>query len=127
MTDFNPFKFSGRLGRLQYFGFAVIWAVILTVLFMAIGGSVDPETGAGGAGGGLFAILSMITYGIATISYAVRRFHDFDKSGWWVLLNLIPFVNFVVGLVLLFAPPSPSAQEENRYGYRTQYANQATA
>lgn len=119
MNDFNPFKFSGRIGRLQYFGFAVIWGIILTVLAWGVGGTIDPDTGAGGGGGIGFYTLALIVYGIATISYSVRRFHDFDKSGWWVLLTLVPFVNFIVGLVLLVAPPVPGARQANDYGFRT--------
>lgn len=37
MNTFNPFRFDGRIGRLQYFGFAVIWAIGLIVVAMAVG------------------------------------------------------------------------------------------
>jgi len=106
MENFNPFKFDGRIGRLQYFGFAVIWGVILFILF-AIGG--------GTRGGAALYFVGMVVYAIATVSYGIRRLHDFDKSGWWYLLGFVPFVNFVLGLILLLAPGTAGA---NTYGVR---------
>jgi uncharacterized membrane protein YhaH (DUF805 family) len=49
------------------------------------------------------------------ICLQVKRFHDFDCSGWYSLLALIPYVNFVVLLVLLFYPGTPGP---NRFGDR---------
>lgn len=117
MDKFNPFQFSGRIGRLQYFGFAVIWAIIFFVvsLFVGAGSSVDPVTEEVSAGGALTMLTFMVVFFIATLSYGVRRLHDFDKTGWWYLLAFVPFANFVMGLILLFAP---GTQGENRYGTR---------
>lgn len=115
MDKFNPFTFKGRLGRLQYFGFSIIMGIILAIAFAIAGVGVDPETGSMDSGGALVTFLGLIVLAIASLSYGVRRFHDFDKSGWWYLLALIPFVNLVVALILLFAPPTPGP---NRYGVR---------
>lgn len=114
MEDFNPFKFEGRIGRLQYFGFAVIWAVIFFVVSLVIGAGAGPS-GNVGAGAGFFSLGLIFVYAIATISYGVRRLQDFDKSGWWYLLMFVPIANLVMGLVLLFAPGTQGA---NRYGVR---------
>ncbi len=115
MGDFNPLKFDGRIGRLQYFGFGVIWTIIVFVLFLVLGGGAGAGdvASAGSAFGSLG--LSVATF-VATLSYGVRRLRDFDKSGWWYLLAFVPFVNFVFALILLFAPGTPGA---NRYGVRT--------
>ena len=111
---FNPFTFAGRIGRLQYFGFAVIWAVIVLVVasLSTTGAANSGQIGAGGASA--ISILTIV-YFIATLSYGVRRLHDFDKSGWWYLLTFIPFANIVMGLVLLLAPGSVGP---NGYGAR---------
>jgi len=106
MENFNPFTFGGRIGRLQYFGFGVIWGVILFLVF-AVGGGTRGGTG--------LYFVAMVVYAIATISYAVRRLHDFDKSGWWYLLGFVPFANVVLALVLLLAPGTAGA---NTYGVR---------
>jgi uncharacterized membrane protein YhaH (DUF805 family) len=115
MGDFNPFTFAGRLGRLQFFGFSVIWALSGAVVALVSG--IDFESSADPSLGGiLFALVFFLVALVASLSYAVRRFHDFDKSGWWVLLYLVPVVNFVMGLILLFAPGTPGP---NTYGVRS--------
>jgi uncharacterized membrane protein YhaH (DUF805 family) len=36
---------------------------------------------------------------VPTVSVAVRRLHDLDRSGWWLLLNFIPLVGAIVLLI----------------------------
>jgi len=110
MEDFNPFRFAGRIGRFRYFGYSVVWGLIIFVAAVFIA-TADPA-----GEGGLFtvgALLLNVTLLLATLSYGVRRLHDFDQSGWWYLLMLVPAVNIILGLVLLFAPGTPGP---NRYG-----------
>lgn len=114
MDKFNPFTFDGRIGRLQYFGFAVIWGLILFFVSVAIGLGTAPS-GEPGAGGTLASLGFLLVYFIATISYGVRRLQDFDKNGWWYLLAFIPGVNLVMALILLLAP---GTQGPNSYGTR---------
>ena len=45
---------------------------------------------------------------------AIRRLHDLNKSGWWVLVFLIPYVNFIFSLYVWFAPGTKGV---NRYGF----------
>lgn len=115
METFNPFRFDGRIGRLQYFGFAVIWGIGLTVVSMLFGLTAD-SSGNVAAGTGLLSLGLVVAYLIATVSYGVRRLHDFDKSGWWYLLAFVPLVNFIMGLILLFAPGTQGA---NQFGVRS--------
>ncbi|MEX2501196.1 MAG: DUF805 domain-containing protein [Trueperaceae bacterium] len=115
MEEFHPFRFEGRLGRLQYFGFGVIWGLIFFAVALAFGGDPAGATEPG-AGEALASLALLVTYAVAMVSYGVRRLHDFDKSGAWYLLMFVPFANVVMGLILLFAPGTPGA---NRYGTRT--------
>src|SRR5690606_37102973 len=121
MNTFNPFRFDGRIGRLQYFGFSVIWGVLLTVVAMALGFSAS-MSGLSAAGSASFWLLFLV-YVVATVSYGVRRLHDLDKSGWWYLLSFVPLANVVLGLILLFGPGTPGA---NRFGVRDEHAQAAT-
>lgn len=114
MDKFNPFKFEGRIGRLQYFGFGVIWGMVLTVIAMMVGAMADPY-GEVSVGGAFIVVILGFVYIVATLSYGVRRLHDFDKTGWWYLLSFVPGANLVMGLVLLLAPGTPGA---NTYGTR---------
>jgi uncharacterized membrane protein YhaH (DUF805 family) len=63
--------------------------------------------------GSLVSALVSIAIAIVCLGMSVRRYHDFDWSGWFVLLNLIPFVNLVMLAILLFKQGSPAA---NRFG-----------
>jgi uncharacterized membrane protein YhaH (DUF805 family) len=49
---------------------------------------------------------------IPTISATVRRLHDVDKSGWWILLGIIPLAN----LYLIYLLARKGNKEDNRYG-----------
>ncbi|MBW9112223.1 DUF805 domain-containing protein [Rhizobium cauense] len=82
--------FSGRAGRPEFWWFAlfnVIASLILAFLDKALFG---------------YEILGAI-YGLVVLlpglGVAVRRLHDIDRSGWWLLVGLIPLVGWIVLLV----------------------------
>lgn len=107
------FSCQGRLNRKPYFWRSLaLWLVctfvggILAVLFAPAGA--------------VFAVILLIS----SLMLSIRRLHDLNKTGWFVLLNFIPVVNFFWGLYLLFAKgtigpndygPDPLAAEENRF------------
>lgn len=113
---------SGRIGRMRYF----VYGTGLTALFylvMALVGVVAaiavPSLADGGAAGpgviglGLIGIASFIVILVMTWGYMVRRLNDINASGWLSLLMLVPIVNLVLGLVLLFKKGSEGG---NDYG-----------
>jgi uncharacterized membrane protein YhaH (DUF805 family) len=87
-VSLSEFLFSprGRLNRAKYWLFVVVSIAILAVL----GGIVAVAVGAGGAG---FPIVAAIILGIvyivlviAGIFVGIKRLHDRDRSGWWLLV-----------------------------------------
>lgn len=109
------FSFDGRVGRSVYWEFTV--AVI--VLFCLLAGVMVMTTDVNNpqAGGGLASILMGIA-GLLVIwpSLAVqaKRWHDVDKSAWWILIAFVPFVGGLIALVFNgFIPGTPGP---NRYG-----------
>lgn len=58
-------------------------------------------------------ILSMIVLGPANICVTVRRLHDVNRSGWFIWLNLIPYIG---SFILLYFLVQPSYNGENEYG-----------
>lgn len=82
MGNFNPFKFDGRIGRLQYFGFGIIWGILFLVVGLIVASGSD-SAGNPPAGGALMYLGLMLVFAVATLSYGTRRLHDFDKSGRW--------------------------------------------
>lgn len=61
----------------------------------------------------LLTLVVLAAMFIPSLAVQVRRFHDQDKSGWFVLLALIPFVG---GLVLLVFNCLEGTRGPNRYG-----------
>lgn len=106
------FDFSGRSRRKEYWMFflfvIIIELIIASLLFSQIPlnayGVMDWP--AEGIGAGAYALIAVaFLFGLATIipqiAVQVRRFHDQDKSGWFVLLNLIPYVGFLIVFVFM--------------------------
>ena len=59
---------------------------------------------------GLLYILAALVPGIAV---SIRRLHDGDRSGWWMLVGCVPFLGAIGLLVLMALPGTPSS---NRFG-----------
>lgn len=87
--------FSGRASRAEYW-WAMLFLALVTVGLAMVDAAVF------GYGPGSPAVVSSL-FGLATLlptlAISVRRLHDIDRSGWWILLLLVPFVGFVVVLV----------------------------
>ena len=102
--------FSGRARRKEYWFFVLfnfIFAVVLAFIDGMIG-TFDPETG--------YGVLSGI-YGLVVIipgiAVTIRRLHDTDRSGWWLLILFIPLIGAIWLLVLMIIDGTPG---ENQYG-----------
>ncbi len=61
----------------------------------------------------ILGIIGLVLWVIG-ISISVRRWHDLNKSGWWVLVNLIPILGWIYTLVMLGFMPGD--QGHNSYG-----------
>lgn len=100
------FGMSGRMGRLKYAtAHAWMWAL---VLFLAVPVVEKPSIGRI-----LFFLLGLAVIAFMSMRQSVLRCHDCNKTGWWTLLTFVPTANFLLGLVLSFAPGTPG---ENDYG-----------
>ena len=66
----------------------------------------------------IIALLVFLSVGIVFwligLSISVRRWHDHNKSGWWVLINLIPVIGWIYSLVMLGFMPGDRGY--NNYG-----------
>jgi uncharacterized membrane protein YhaH (DUF805 family) len=108
------FGFDGRIRRTTYWLAAIGAGFVLTVVFwivmMMVGGSAvlamhgnADASAAAGAGLGIVGFILILAYMAALIwislALQIKRWHDRDKSGVWVLINLIPFVGGIWSLV----------------------------
>ncbi|MCP4205506.1 MAG: DUF805 domain-containing protein [Shimia sp.] len=103
--------FSGRAARSEYWWFILFIAlgnIVLSFVDAAIfGRSVDGQTVSI-----LGAIWSLALF-LPAIAVGVRRLHDRDMTGWWLLLYLIPVLG---ALVLLFFFVQSGTNGANRFG-----------
>ena len=113
--------FSGRARRREYWMFVLVNVVIVIVLSL-----IDTLLGTGGfratSGGGSFYAANSLgllsgLYTLAvllpSIAVTVRRLHDTDRTGWWILLGFIPIIG---GIVLLVFYVLEGTRGPNRYG-----------
>lgn len=99
-------NFEGRARRRELWMFALfngIFSVILAVIDNVLGLTV-----------GRFGILGLI-YGIGVLLPAlgvdVRRLHDTDRSGWWILIGLIPIIGAIVLIVFFVQDSQPGPNQ----------------
>jgi uncharacterized membrane protein YhaH (DUF805 family) len=108
------FDFSGRSSRSEYWWWALfvtIAGVVLTYADILIGTySLDTESGL------LASIFGLVTL-ISGIAVGVRRLHDINKTGWWMLFAVLFFWLLLIPiLLLLYWATRPGDQGDNKYG-----------
>ena len=94
------FDFSGRASKSEYWWFQLYNAIIYVLTFVFQGDLTL-----------LFSIL-IIANIIPIWAAAVRRVHDSDKSGWMVLISVIP----VIGLYVIVLLIQDGSKGKNRFG-----------
>lgn len=111
---FMPLKryadFSGRSRRMEFwmwqlFQVIVYFGVIILAMIVGAGGMMTGDPSAAMAGGGA-ALIIMLLYGlyalavlVPSLAVAVRRLHDTNRTGWWVLAPIVPYlIGFVAAL-----------------------------
>ena len=102
--------FSGRARRKEYW-FFVLFNIIVSIILAVIDGvtgTLDPESGMG-----LLGLIYTLAILIPALAVSVRRLHDTGRSGWWLLILLIPLIGTIVILIFMVQDSKP---EENQYG-----------
>ena len=107
--------FNGRARRTEYwmfFLFNIIIAVVLGVIESVLGGP--------GILGGLYSLAVLLP----AIGVTVRRLHDTGRTGWWILVGLIPVIGMIVLLVFMVLDSQPGS---NEYGPNPKESGQPQA
>src|SRR3712207_4024073 len=102
--------FGGRSRRMEYWSFVLFNFVVFVVL-----AGIDALLGtfSSAAGVGLLSGIYVLATLVPILALTVRRLHDFDRSGWWVLVYLIPLIGPIVLFVFALLDGTPG---DNRYG-----------
>lgn len=102
--------FRTRSRRSEYWYFALFSTIVVLLLSFVDG--ILGFTSADGSTGVLSGLYSLFAL-IPSIALSVRRLHDVGKSGWWLLIAIIPIIGAIVLLVWALTDSGPGA---NKYG-----------
>lgn len=103
------FSFEGRASR-SAFWLGLLICLLLASMIGATGSGADEPAGPGG----LFALIATVLFCWIGLAVSVKRYHDRDKTGWWVLFFFVPIIGPLWTLFQLgFLPGTPGT---NRYG-----------
>ncbi len=102
--------FGGRARRKEYWYFS-LFNIIISIALVVTDGIVGSESDQGSLGllGGIYTLAMLIP----SIAVAVRRLHDTERSGWWLLIGFIPLIGGIILLLFMVQDSKPGA---NRYG-----------
>ena len=107
----NYTNFSGRSRRKEYW-YMMIWNIIISLIISLVF-SFDST---------VMTIVNSVyclAVFIPSIALSIRRMHDINKSGWCILVALIPFVGWIICLVWELTDSDPNP---NRYGVSPKYS-----
>lgn len=100
-------QISGRSRRAEYWTFVLV-NLLVTIGLMVVAGMFGDAPSAGGG-------LLYLAYAVATIvpgfTVSVRRLHDTGRSGWWLLVGIVPLVGSILLLVWLAQDGQPGDNE----------------
>ena len=116
INDFDVTKIlavSQRIGRIRWLGYNSLTFMILLSVQMLVLFTIGDMSNRGVPTTSVLDIIIATVYIAAAIILTVRRLHDLNFSGWFTLFMIIPYLNIVFSLFLLFAP---GTKGENEYG-----------
>ena len=105
----NYINFQGRARRKAYWMF-VLFNIIALVTLSLIEGALGLS---GQNGYGILTGLYSLAIILPLIALAVRRLHDTGRSGWWILIGLVPLIGPIVLIVFYVTDSQPGT---NQYG-----------
>ncbi len=100
----NYCNFTGRASRAEYWWYCLFNVILSTIL--------TTNFGNGTVGLIVSGIVSLALF-LPGLGLAVRRLHDIGKSGWWLLLGIVPLIGWII-LIVWYV--KPSQESTNEYG-----------
>ena len=116
----NYANFNGRAARPEYWWFTLasliiyVGMAVLSVVLLSMVGEL---------GFGIIVIYWVATI-LPSLAVTVRRLHDIDKSAWWLLIGLIPWIGGIIFLILMVLKTYP---HPNKYGNPEGWQNAVSA
>jgi uncharacterized membrane protein YhaH (DUF805 family) len=95
--------FTGRAGRKEYWMF-VLMNIVVSIIVGIVGSIIGTK---------ILSDLYVLAVLIPSIAVGIRRLHDTGKSGWWILIGLIPIIGTIIFIVFACQDSQPG---DNAYG-----------
>ncbi|MCA8881432.1 MAG: DUF805 domain-containing protein [Rhodobacteraceae bacterium] len=103
--------FSGRARRPEFW-----WFFLFCILVQLVCQMIDAAVfGAGPDSGEPVSLLASVALLLPSLGVGARRLHDTGRTGWWLLIGLIPIVGILI-LLWWFTRPSVDTPEAERFG-----------
>lgn len=102
--------FSGRARRKEYWMF-VLMNVIASIILAVVDAMLGTAIGEGAVG--VLSLIYALALIIPSLAVAVRRLHDSGRSGWWILICLVPLLG-TIALIVFYC--MDSEEGDNQYG-----------
>ncbi len=99
----NYVNFDGRASRPAFW-----WWTLFSILVAVAANIVDAIVGSP-----IFSLVVSLGLFLPNLSVAIRRLHDIDRTGWWILIAFIPLIGLIVLLIFYLQKSDPG---ENSYG-----------
>jgi uncharacterized membrane protein YhaH (DUF805 family) len=99
--------FSGRARRSEYWYF-----FLFNILVSIVASIIDAIIGTRSGNFGLIEGIAGLALLLPGLAVGARRLHDTTKSGWWLLIGLIPIIGAIVLIVFFVQDSHP----DNQYG-----------
>lgn len=97
-------EFNGRARRKEYWMF-----ILINLIFVVVAAFIDAILGSVG----ILTFLYSIFIFLPSLAVTVRRLHDTGRSGWWLLIGLVPLIGI---FVLLFYMVQDGDNFDNDFG-----------
>lgn len=118
-AEINLFNAQGRIGRMRFvtynFSLVIIAYLFLILALLLVGADIFQGSRSSANMGvfGAIMFIFIVAYLVFNIFFTVKRLHDVNLSGWVYLVTLIPVINVLIALYLLFAP---GTEGQNNFG-----------
>lgn len=99
--------FNGRANRPEFWWYQLINLIIYVAILLVVTVAVGYSTGR------IVASLYSLAVLLPGLGVGIRRLHDTDRSGWWIVIGIIPVIGAIVLIVFTASAGTPGP---NRYG-----------
>lgn len=115
----NYFNFSGRATRAEYWYYVLLYVIVGFVIGIPASSRFWLVKIPFGIIGFIWVVVNFIGF----LALTIRRLHDSNKSGWWLLLCIV-LSGFVIGeIIFIVLMILPSNDGGNRFGPGSNYVN----